>query len=182
MNGTKDVVGRVRAQHDKIRRLFKAAAEPGEDAAEAFRELVRLLAVHETAEEIVIYPTLTTLGAEARAAAHARKVEERRCKIALAELEGTPRNSAEFESALEALRADVEAHATAEEREILPILEDRCSTPQLQAMDRLFVGAQLVAPTHAHRLAPVGAVGNLVVGPMVGMVDRLRDLTTNRRP
>jgi hemerythrin superfamily protein len=180
MSQNKDVVSRIRAQHDKVRRLFEEAAEPGDEAADAFRALVRLLAVHETAEEIVVYPTLNSLGREARAAAHARKVEERRCKIELAELEGTARNSAEFANRLESLRVAVETHAAAEEGEVLPILEDRCSAGRLQAIDRLFVGAQLVAPTHAHRLAPVGAVGNLAVGPMVGMFDRFRDATTNR--
>lgn len=47
------VVTRVRRQHDTIRRLFDdiEAASPAR-RAEAFQPLVRLLAVHETAEEM----------------------------------------------------------------------------------------------------------------------------------
>jgi hypothetical protein len=44
-------------QHDQIRELFDAVASAApEERAEAFTPLVRLLAVHETAEEMVIYP------------------------------------------------------------------------------------------------------------------------------
>ena len=47
---------RVRRQHETIRGLFDEveAASPAR-RAEAFQPLVRLLAVHETAEEMVVY-------------------------------------------------------------------------------------------------------------------------------
>lgn len=43
-------------------------------------------------------------------------------------------------------------------------------------MDTGFVIAQTIAPTHAHRLALESAAGNLLVGPMMAMFDRFRDL------
>ena len=43
-------------------------------------------------------------------------------------------------------------------------------------MDLSFVTAQWIAPTHAHRFAPESATGNLLLGPAVAFVDRLRDV------
>jgi hypothetical protein len=40
--------------------------------------------------------------------------------------------------------------------------------------------AEKFAPTHAHRMAPESAVGNLLVGPFVAMVDRVRDAIRDR--
>ena len=61
----RDVVTRVRRQHDTIRRLFDDVekATPAGRAV-AFQPLVRLLAVHETAEEMVVYPALALAGRE----------------------------------------------------------------------------------------------------------------------
>ena len=42
-------------------------------------------------------------------------------------------------------------------------------------MGRAFQLAEAMAPTHAHRMAPESAIGNLLVGPFVSMVDRVRD-------
>ena len=173
----RDVITLVRRQHDDIRRLFDGveAARPNR-RPEAFQPLVRLLAVHETAEELVIYPSLLLVGSQARRAAAARKAEEDAAKKALARLEGSDARSAAFLDELGAFRADVEAHAGAEEAEILPVLEQHRSAAELQVMEMAFKTAQMIAPTHAHRFAPESAIGNLILGPAVAVVDRIRDL------
>src|SRR4029079_7618758 len=93
----RDVVTHVRRQHETIRRLFddvSNAAPAGRGAA--FQPLVRLLAVHETAEEMVVYPALLLAGSEARAVVRARKSEEDQAKKQLAELEGMDASSRQF--------------------------------------------------------------------------------------
>ena len=109
----RDVVTRVHRQHDTIRRLFDDVekASPAR-RAEAFQPLVRMLAVHETAEEIVVYPALVLAGPDARAIVRARKAEEDQAKKDLADLEGIDAGSREFLTRLRAFRADVEAHAS----------------------------------------------------------------------
>ena len=176
---TMTVTERVRAQHRTIRRLFDQVEAATAERSRSWKELVRLLSVHETAEEIVLYPAVAATGRDGVRAVRARQAEERRAKIRLADLEGLQLGSRQFETGLAEFRAQVEAHADAEELEILPVLELRQAGGQLWLMDRCFVLAQLVAPTHAHRFAPVGAVGNLAVGPVVGLVDRVRDLAAS---
>jgi hemerythrin superfamily protein len=179
----RDVVTRVRRQHDTIRRLFDdvEAAAPAQ-RAEKFQPLVRLLAVHETAEEMVVYPALLLAGNDARAAIRARKAEEDQAKKDLATLEGLDAGSREFLSRLHTFRADVEAHAAAEEREVLPLLDAHRAPFELQLMDMAFVTAETMAPTHAHRFAPESATGNLLLGPAVAFVDRIRDLLGTTAP
>ncbi len=173
----RDVVTRVRRQHDTIRRLFDDVekASPAR-RAEKFQPLVRLLAVHETAEEIVVYPALVLAGPEARAIIRARKAEEDQAKKDLADLEGIDAGSREFLTRLRAFRAEVEAHAEAEEADVLPLLDEQRAPHELRLMDLSFVTAQWIAPTHAHRFAPESATGNLLLGPAVAFVDRVRDM------
>jgi len=112
----RDVVTRVRHQHDTIRRLFDDVLEaPPAELARSFQPLVRLLAVHGTAEEMVIYPALLGAGSEARAAVQARRREEDQAKQHLADLEGLDPRTEEFVARLAAFRDEAETHATAEE-------------------------------------------------------------------
>ena len=173
----RDVVTRVRHQHDNIGRLFADVAKASRARrAEAFPPLVRLLAVHETAEETVIYPALLWGGTEATEVVRLRRAEEDQAKKALADLEGMDPASDRFDEAFTDFRADVEAHIEAEESEVLPRLDEARSRSELRMMDMGFVFVESIAPTHAHRMAPEGAVGNLMVGPVIGMFDRMRDM------
>jgi hemerythrin superfamily protein len=162
-------------QHMTIRQLFAGVedAAPAERTA-AFEPLVRLLAVHETAEEEIVYPAISARSDAGRRIADARKREEDAAKKALADLEEMDASSAEFMSAFARFRTDVEAHAASEEAEVLPLLQE--TDPQQQRlMGTAFAAAEAMAPTHAHRAAPESAIGNMLVGPYVAMVDRVRD-------
>lgn len=179
---TRDVVSRIRRQHDTIRDLFRDVERASStQRTRVFESLVRLLSVHETAEEMVIYPRLSMTGSEGLAVVRARKREEDQAKKALAELEGMDPSGEAFAEAFARFRADVEAHAELEESEVLPRLERHGAPVELQLMEAGFVAAQFVAPTHAHRMAPESALGNLLLGPFVGTVDRVRDLVRDAR-
>src|SRR4051795_8290167 len=129
----RDVITRIRRQHDTIRSLFDdvEAVPPGRRAT-AFQPLVRLLAVHETAEEMVVYPALHWAGSEARAAVRARRTEEDQAKKAQANLEGLDASSREFLARLHEFRDAGGAHADAEEREILPMLDEHRRPAELR--------------------------------------------------
>ena len=88
-----DVVMVLTNQHERVRALLAelhetvtAVADITRDMAEPFRELVQLLVAHETAEELVVYPTLKTELEEGRLAG-ARMAEEVEMKHMLAKLE-----------------------------------------------------------------------------------------------
>jgi hemerythrin superfamily protein len=171
-----DAITLLRDQHDDARALLRTVAEStGTARREAFEPLVRLLAVHETAEEMVVYPALAKAGDEGVRIAEARRTEEDEAKKTLADLESLDVESDEFAERFPAFRAAVEAHAAAEEREVFPLLTSITDADQRQVMARGLMLAEGIAPTHAHRMAPESAIGNMLVGPFVSMVDRARD-------
>ena len=137
--------------------------------------------MHETAEETVVYPTLMWTGTDAVEAVRLRAAEEDQAKRDLADLEAMNPASDEFDELFTAFRSDIEVHADAEEREILPRLEEVRHRAELVLMDKGFVFIETIAPTHAHRLAPESALGNLLVGPVIGVIDRARDLLADSR-
>ncbi|MEY2445373.1 MAG: hypothetical protein QOE00_1953 [Ilumatobacteraceae bacterium] len=176
-----DVVTVIRQQHEQVRGLVKTIKEaPAGDRKEPFQSLVRMLAVHETAEEMTVYPALRKMGDAASQVADARTHEEDEAKKALARLEGLDCSSSEFEQAFLAFSADADRHASSEEAEVLPLLMQSDENGRRQ-MAHAFLLAEKMAPTHAHRAAPESAVGNLLVGPFVAMVDKVRDAIRNAR-
>lgn len=183
-NSEQDAVEFLLEQHQQVRSLFADLQGPAtEKRQETFDTLLRLLAVHETAEEEVIYPALRTYAPNGDKIAEARMGEEDEAKKQLSELEKLGVAGDGFDLRLATFREMVLAHATAEEREVFPLLRAHVEAKQLTAMRTLLTAAEAVAPTHPHPHAPESAVGNLVVGPVVALVDRVRDAiraATNR--
>jgi hemerythrin superfamily protein len=173
---SQDAVRFLGSQHDEARELFRTvAAERGDARRRAFEPLVRLLAVHETAEEMIVYPSIRSAGADGKRIADARTQEEDRAKKMLSDLEKLELDSAEFETQFASFREAVEIHAEREEAEVFPLLEKTTDEQQLERMTAALEVAEGIAPTHPHKLAPESALGNAMVGPFVGMVDRVRD-------
>jgi hemerythrin superfamily protein len=175
----RDVAQFIRDQHHEIKRLLSEVdGQQGEDRRNVFENLVRLLAVHETAEEEVIYPVIRrqTGGDEI---ADARTGEESEAKRMLAHLEKLDADSDEFAPRFAVLRDAVLRHATSEEATVLPLLERTQDEDMLDRMGRAVQVAQKLAPTHPHPHGPDSALGNLAVGPLAAVVDRTRDALRN---
>ena len=169
-----DVVDLLTAQHQQVKSLFATLrSATGDAATEPFNELRKMLAVHETAEEEVVYPVLRSKGADD--IVQARLAEESEAKQALADLEKMGPSSPKFAGELASFEKAVLAHAEAEEHEVFPRLRQTVDQDQRRKMARALRAAEAVAPTHPHPNGPESAIGNLVIGPFVAMVDRVRD-------
>lgn len=172
-----DVVALLQAQHDQIRALLiQLEDEPDTDT---FQWLVRLLAVHETAEEQVIYPYLADHVEGAADVVAARRDEEREGKEALAQLEKMDVPSADFAAGFSDLHEAVDRHAAAEEAEVFPLLRG-LDPPRRTQMAESFRLVESVAPTHPHPHSPDGPLGNLLVGSFAAISDRVRDALHDR--
>jgi hemerythrin superfamily protein len=171
-----DVTQFILSQHEQVKSLFsQIGAGKGKSAEDAFCQLRRLLAVHETAEEEIVYPVLRAQGDRGKQVVEARLAEESEGKTVLAELEELEVGSAEFEKTFEKFRSAVLEHATHEEQEVLPLLRESQTPDKLQSMGRMFDVAEKAAPTHPHPHGPDSALGNMIVGPAVAIMDRVRD-------
>lgn len=170
-----DAVEVVLGQHEHVRALFARLGVAGvQDRQETFDDLLRLLAVHETAEEEVIYPALRRI-AGGEEIAKARTDEEDAAKRALSDLERLGVDGKDFDRRLLAFRDMVLSHVESEEQEALPLLRAHLEPERLRQMATGFLTAEAMAPTHPHRHAPESATGNLLTGPFLAMVDRVRD-------
>ncbi|MEU4606427.1 hypothetical protein AB0F43_25840 [Kribbella sp. NPDC023972] len=76
--------------------------------------------------------------------------------------------------------AEVRHHLHEEEQQVLPRLQDACSAEELQELGRMVVRAKDSAPTRPHPSAPDKPPANLILGPGVGMIDKLRDAFSGR--
>jgi hypothetical protein len=171
-----DITELVLAQHAEIKLRFDDLLT-GRDADRdtAFCELRRLLAVHETAEELITHPALRRSGDDGDDIVERRLAEESEAKQALADLEKLGVEDPAFLRQAGALRDAVVAHADQEEAEELPRLRARLSPETRRAMAVAFRAAEAAAPTHPHPHGPDGALGNVVVGPAAAIADRVRD-------
>jgi hemerythrin superfamily protein len=166
----------IRRQHLDIERLFEdVEGGAGDDRRQAFECLVRLLAVHETAEEEVVYPVVRHADPSGDAIVDARTAEESAAKSLLAELERVGPNHGDFPSKLDDLRVAVLEHARQEEATVLPLLERTQDAEHLRRMAGATRAAEKLAPTHPHPHGPDGALGNMLLGPAAAVADRARD-------
>jgi hemerythrin superfamily protein len=170
-----DVIALLQGQHREIRRMFTELETAGGDRRqELFRDLVRLLAVHETAEEEVVHPEIRDLEPAAESVVDARLGEEHRAKELLTTLQSMGPDADGFDTLLVQLREDVLAHAEHEEREEFPFLRAHRPPERLRAMAATVRLAEAVAPTRPHP-GVESAKANLLLGPPAAIMDRARD-------
>ncbi|CAL9291191.1 hemerythrin domain-containing protein [Streptomyces sp. SudanB182_2057] len=171
-----DVVALLMRQHGDIRNLFdEVEAATGDERRAAFRRLVRLLAVHETAEEEVVHPFARRAMPGGEGVVEDRLAEERAAKEALAALDDMDTDDPEFLPRLARLRTDVQEHARAEERYEFTHIRRSTDVTNLAAMAKAVKAAEAMAPTHPHPGVESGAA-NLALGPVAALMDRTKDL------
>jgi hemerythrin superfamily protein len=175
-----DVVAYLKNQHEQIKGLFaKVLATSGDARERAFRDLRRMMAVHETAEEEIIHPAARALPDGGPTVA-ARLREEYEAKTALVELETMKVDSEEFDLKLRALETAVKDHAKKEEELEFDRLETTLDEDRLLRMRRAMEVAESLAPTRPHPGLESQAA-NMLMGPFASMMDRARDAMTAKR-
>jgi hemerythrin-like domain-containing protein len=171
-----DVVTYLKDQHEAIKALFIETldAKDADTQQEAFTRLRTLLAVHETAEEMMVHPRVRRKVDGGAEIADARLTEEHDAKVALGELEKIPCGTADFSKQLIHLQAAVLEHAKREETEEFTVLEEQLDAEELAKLASLVEVAERIAPTHPHP-GVESAFANFAVGPFASLLDRARD-------
>ncbi|MGC4807922.1 hemerythrin domain-containing protein [Micromonospora sp. DT233] len=171
-----DVVDLLLEQHARIEQLFLLViGGTGEVRRDAFDDLVKLLAVHETAEEEVVHPLARDLpGGGGDAMVDERLAEERQAKETLQTLIAGGVDADGFDTGIILLRDAVLTHARYEERYEFPLLRQHVPADRLRALATAVRAAEATAPTRPHPSAQT-AKGNLAAGPALAVIDRVRD-------
>ncbi|WP_052424302.1 hemerythrin domain-containing protein [Nonomuraea candida] len=174
--GETDVIDLLLAQHAMIRDLFDEVEQaPAGQRGEAFTRLVRLLAVHETAEEEIVHPYARRKIDGGDGVVDDRLAEENEAKELLMRLDQAGPDAPDFMENLLLLRGAVEAHARSEERYEFTQLRGHTTEAERRSMAAGVKAAEAMAPTHPHP-GTESATKNLLVGTPVAMMDRVRDM------
>ncbi|MBL1066608.1 hemerythrin domain-containing protein [Streptomyces sp. 7-21] len=172
---TDDVVVLLKQQHQQIKSLFaRVESGTGDERRGAFRDLVRLLAVHETAEEEVVHPAARKAFEGGEQVVGDRLREEREAKELLRDLDRMDPDDPDFMPKLRSLRQAVLAHAEAEEQYEFPQLNEHTDPARLARMAKAVRAAEAAAPTHPHP-GMESRAANLAAGPFAAVADRVRD-------
>jgi hemerythrin superfamily protein len=142
----------------------------------AISELVR----HAVAEEMYVYPAMRKHLPDGEQAVQHDIEEHKELEQSMKQLEGVDISTAEFETALRRLESVLADHVRDEESEQFPELRRRVPQEELTELAGKVETAKKLAPTRPHPSAPNSEVFHKLVGPGVGMVDRLRDKLTGR--
>lgn len=172
-----EVVAFLKAQHNLIEDMFDEVMHASDPQAreEPFVKLRQLLAVHETAEEMIVHPRVRRESDAGGAIVDARLKEEHEAKELLSEIEKLEITSKQFMDQITKLRDAVLDHARQEESEEFPVLQKNLDGDDLKRMGSAVRAAEAIAPTRPHA-GVESAKLNFAVGPFASMIDRARDL------
>ena len=185
MNDTaaeQDVVDVLTTDHQEVLDLLQQIkvttnAEERRDMADTvISELVR----HSVAEEMYVYPVMRKHLPNGEEAVKHDISEHKEIERTLKKLEKASAEDAEFTELLGQLETILRDHVQDEETEQFPGLRAQIPREDLVEMAQKVEAAKKIAPTRAHPLAPNNQVFHKLVGPGVGLVDRLRDKLTKR--
>jgi hemerythrin superfamily protein len=172
-----DLVDVLLQQHTQIRELLIAVTEQqGAGRQTAFDALVRLLAVHEAAEEQVLHPVARVRLPDGDEIADARIQEEEESKRLLQELERMGPDHGDFNAQFARLRELVIEHASNEEHHEFPGVREHFDEHERSLLGKALKAAEALSPTHPHPRDPNRPPANMLAGPMVALADRARDL------
>ncbi|ANI41661.1 hemerythrin domain-containing protein [Mycolicibacterium vaccae] len=176
IGSARDVVDYLKSQHETIKALFIETLDAPDAATreEAFTRLRTMLAVHETAEEMVVHPRVRRKVEGGAQIVDERLAEEHDAKVLLRDIEQLPIDSAEFSKALIHLQAAVLEHAKHEEELEFTALEAAVSDDELGKLGQAVAVAERIAPTHPHP-GVESAAANFAAGPFASILDRARD-------
>ena len=177
VQSTDDVVKFLKDQHNLIKDMFEEvlSASSAEAREKSFTSLRQLLAVHETAEEMVVHPRARHEIADGETVIDSLLHEEHVAKEHLSKLEGLDIGSKEFITELTSFRDAVVEHAEHEETEEFTKLTSELSAEDRKRMVGAVQAAEAIAPTRPHA-GVESAKLNFAVGPFASMLDRARDL------
>ena len=142
----------------------------------AISELVR----HAVAEEMYVYPAMKKYLADGEKAVEHDIEEHKELERTMKALEDVDVSSADFDARLRELESTLADHVQDEESEQFPELRRRVPAEELVELAGKVETAKKLAPTRPHPGAPNSELFHKLVGPGVGLVDRLRDKLTGR--
>ncbi|GIE87762.1 hemerythrin domain-containing protein [Actinoplanes regularis] len=163
----RSVVDVLNEQHREITRLAEqVTAEEPERVRSA---LIATLSRHLSAEHQYLYPAVRTAVPDGDRIVDRGLAEDHELLELMRSTDRTPE-----------LVAAVRRHVRAATGELLPMLEQMAPVEDLIRLGNRVETAEEAAPTRPHPATPATPPWNKIVDPIVGVVDKVRDVATAR--
>jgi len=176
-----NVATEIKLDHDNVRDLFERfqATSNTEEKASITNTLIREMAIHSDAEEISVYPQLGKYGL-GDTAEH-NKEEHAEVKALVLEAERSAKGDAGDQVLSRAVTAFL-SHASEEETDQLPLLVQKLTPAENDALARSFLAARSKVPTRPHPAAPQsGGLAQKAAGMPASLVDKLVESVQGRQ-
>jgi hemerythrin-like domain-containing protein len=177
-----DVIDELVTDHREALQLLGRIAsstdvdERRELADTVISEVVR----HSVVEEMYVYPAMREYLPDGEQAVKHDTEEHQELEQVMKQLEGVQAAEPRFDALIQEMTDKLRHHAQDEETEQFPQLRERVPRNELIKLREKVDSAKKLAPTRPHPGAPHSELFHKIVGPGVGMVDRLRDKLTSR--
>jgi hemerythrin superfamily protein len=179
---SKDVVDILTTDHQEMVALIgqiESTSDPSQrrDLADTvIAEVMR----HAVAEEMFVYPAVEEHVPNGTKEVEHDKKEHDEIVQLMKQVEDVNAADPAFMDLIRELEAKLRHHAKDEESEQFPQLRTHIPAEKLVDLGKKVQNAKKLAPTRPHPHAPHSELFHKIVGPGVGMVDRLRDKLTGR--
>jgi len=170
----------ARKDHDEVRAMIsklKGRNLDNDQRQRLFNDMVKTIAQHDAAEEVLIYRTAGYISGHKAQLAVDQTIAVEKLLYDMDQKYGHKIDEAGFHERLEALEKELNKHLSMEENELFPLLEQGLKEEEIGSLNHWFERLKPLAPTRPHPDGPHSAVGKLATGPVVKFLDTLRDLT-----
>ena len=175
-----DVVDVLTADHQEFLELVAQIWQTGdaEERRDLTDVLISELVRHSVAEEMFVYPAIKKHLPDGEAAVQHDVEEHKELETLMKALEHVEATDPRFDEALRQLETVLADHVQDEEAEQFPRLRASIPREDMVELAGKVETAKKAAPTRQQPMAPKNQLFHKMVGPGVGMVDRLRDALT----
>jgi hemerythrin superfamily protein len=179
---SQDVLDVLMAEHRQVEALLKdlRAANDPTTRRDLADEIIAQLVRHSVAEEAYVYPVVRDYLPNGAEAVEHDMEEHDELEHILKELEGLEATDPAFDEVTLELQTTLAHHIAEEEAEQFPALRAAAPHAELVELVEKVQRIESIAPTRAHPNAPNSELFHKLVGPGVGLVDRLRDSLSGR--
>jgi hemerythrin superfamily protein len=179
----RDMIDVLIHDHREVEEMF-TELESGAGTPQRIRELtdqvITELVRHSVAEEQYLYPTAREALPGGDELANRELEEHAAAERTMKELDGRDPTDPAFDGLLAQLITDIRGHVADEETDLFPRLRAACTQEQLEELGEKIQRVKKIAPTHPHPSAPDTPPMNKLGGPVLGLVDRVRDALSSR--
>jgi len=182
----RDVIEVLTHDHAEVEQMFTQLQTlrgvTGEGAQSQRKDLVDQVTIelvrHSVAEEAEVYPRVAAKISDAEAE-HA-KHEHAEAEEIMKRLEKLQPDDPTFDDELAALMQGVREHVAEEEGQMFPHMREVFSQEELVELGARVEAVKKIAPTRPHPSAPDEPPGDKLLGPVAGLLDRMRDAVSKR--